>query len=244
MSTPPKKPLAHRLKDRYFEEADHPYVHFVRKVREVLEPDHVLVEPGCGRFAEVIRKFQGEARELIGIDPVEFEEESLGTDVRIVRGTLDATGLDTGSVDTMISRALMEHIEHPDRVFAEIARVLKPGGTYVFLAPNLGDYTALAAKLIPNRMHPWIVEKLEGRNPKDTFPAYFRCNTKGSLKRLTRANGLELESVEYLGQYPSYFLFNAPLFLAGTAYEKLISSTELLGFLRGWMLVVIRKPRG
>lgn len=243
MSTPQSKPpLAHRLKDRFFDEADHPYVHFERKVREVLRPHHLLVEPGCGRFAEVIRKFQGEARELVGIDPVDFEDESFGTDVRIVRGTLDATGLESNSVDTMISRALMEHIEHPDRVFAEIARVLKPGGAYVFLAPNLGDYTALAAKLIPNGLHPWIVEKVEGRNPKDTFPAYFRCNTKGSLKRLCRANALQLESVEYLGQYPSYFLFNAPLFLLGTAYEKLISSTDLLGFLRGWMLVVIRKP--
>jgi hypothetical protein len=36
-------------------------------------------------------------------------------------------------------------------------------------------------------------------------------------------------------------LFNAFLFLLGTAYEKVISRFELLRFLRGWILVTLRK---
>jgi hypothetical protein len=36
-------------------------------------------------------------------------------------------------------------------------------------------------------------------------------------------------------------LFNGALFLLGTAYEKLISRFEALHFLRGWILVVLKK---
>jgi SAM-dependent methyltransferase len=142
----------------------------------------------------------------------------------------------------MISRALMEHLPEPERAFREIRRVLKPGGRYVFLAPNLGDYTAWVAKLVPNRLHPWIVRMTEGRPTQDTFPAYFRCNTRRALRRLCGEAGLELESAEYLGQYPSYFLFNPVLFLVATGYEKLISRFDALGFLRGWLLVSLRRP--
>ena len=44
-----------------------------------------------------------------------------------------------------------------------------------------------------------------------------------------------------LKHFPAYFTFNPVLFYFATGYEKLISSTEKLRFLRGWLLVVIRK---
>jgi hypothetical protein len=36
-------------------------------------------------------------------------------------------------------------------------------------------------------------------------------------------------------------MFNGFLFLLATAYEKLISRFDALRFLRGWILVVLRK---
>lgn len=234
--------LTERLKRRWFAEDDHPYVHFERAVERHLTPDTVLLEAGCGRKAEVVRRFKGRAKELIGVDLVDFVPEGFDPDVRLVHGDIGDTGLPDESVDLMISRALMEHLPAPLPVFREVRRLLKPGGRYVFLAPNLGDYTAVAAKLIPNGLHPLVVRLTEGRPEQDTFPAYFRCNTKGALAKLCRSTGLELERLEYLGQYPAYFLFNPALFSLATAYEKLISRFDALGFLRGWLLVSVRKP--
>jgi hypothetical protein len=53
--------------------------------------------------------------------------------------------------------------------------------------------------------------------------------------------GIEIVSYEYLGQYPTYFMFNGLLFLVATGYEKLIRRFDALRFLRGWILVVLRK---
>lgn len=40
-----------------------------------------------------------------------------------------------GSFDSVVARALIEHVEEPERVIAEVARVLKPGGVLKFSAP-------------------------------------------------------------------------------------------------------------
>jgi len=97
------------------------------------------------------------------------------------------------------------------------------------------------ARIIPNRFHPWIVSKTEGRDEGDVFPTRYRTNTFGAVKKLADATGFEIVSFRYLGQYPSYFMFNGALFYLATGYEKLISSVEALGFLRGWIFGVLRR---
>jgi SAM-dependent methyltransferase len=239
---PPLPASVERLKARHFDENDHPYQHLERAIDRVLRPEDTVVEAGCGRTAPLLRRLQGRARRLIGIDLVEFALEEDLAGVELVRGSIDDTGLPSGSVDLVLSRALMEHLEHPRRAFAEIQRILRPGGRYLFLVPNLGDYGTLAALAIPNSLHPRIVRAVEGRDLEDTFPAYFRCSTRGSIRNLCDSTGLELLSCEYLGQYPAYLQFNGALFWLGTMYEKLISRFHALRFLRGWLLVEVRKP--
>jgi len=41
-----------------------------------------------------------------------------------------------GAFDLVVSLDLMEHVNHPDRVCAEVHRTLRPGGHYVFTAPT------------------------------------------------------------------------------------------------------------
>jgi hypothetical protein len=60
--------------------------------------------------------------------------------------------------------------------------------------------------------------------------------------RLAADAGLEVGEFRYLGQYPNYLMFNAALFLLGTGYDKLVTRFEALRFLRGWILVTLRRP--
>jgi hypothetical protein len=85
---------------------------------------------------------------------------------------------------------------------------------------------------------------MEGRDEEDVFPTYFKTNTFGAVKPWCQASDFELESFQYLGQYPVYFMFNGFLFILATGYEKLISRFEWLRFLRGWIFVTLRKPIG
>lgn len=239
---PDQRTRTERLRDRFFDSDDHPYHHLERAIQAHLRPDSVLLEAGCGRRAEVLRTFRGRAGRLIGVDLVEYEEDPELEELELVQGDIADTSLPSESVDLVISRALMEHLPDPRAAFAEIHRVLKPGGRYVYLVPNLGDYGSIVAKLTPNRLHPRIVKLVEGRAPKDTFPAFFRCNTRAAIKKWCDSTGLVLEDCRYLGQYPAYFMFNPVLFTLAAGYEKVISKFEALRFLRGWLLVEIGKP--
>ena len=235
--------LTERLKERWFGADEHPYTTYERRIAELLRPEHTLLEGGCGYGADILRKFEGRAARRIGCDVVEFRPEAAEGGIELHRADMARTGLPDACVDVMMSRAVLEHLEHPLEVFREVHRVLRPGGRFVFLTANVGDYASWISMVIPNRLHPLVVRLTEGRDEADTFPAFYRCNSRRTLSRLCRDSELELTSLEYHGQYPCYFMFNPVLFTVATGYEKLISSVDGLRFLRGWLLGVVTKPK-
>lgn len=231
--------LAQRLKDRYFQH-DHPYQVFESEVASHLRSWHTLLDAGCGRTAPILSKYRSRARRLIGVDLVDFDPAVQG--LELYRSDLGAIPLEDNTVDLAMARSVMEHVTDPQRVYGEIYRVLKPGGHFVFLTANLWDYASLIAAVIPNRLHPWIVSRTEGRKEQDVFPIAYRTNTRGAVEKWAKGAGFEITSFRYMGQYPSYFMFNGLLFLMATGYEKLIASFPALHFLQGWIFVTVRKP--
>lgn len=232
--------LATRLLEKYYGASPHPYKLFEQAVDSALRPESVLLDAGCGRTVPVLRKFSGRAARLIGVELVEFTDVPEGIEAH--RADLSAVPVPDASVDVIMSRSVFEHLDDPAAVYAEFARILKPGGRLIFLTANMWDYATLVARLVPNRFHPAIVAKVEGREEEDVFPVRYRTNTHGAVGRLAANAGLEIESFRYLGQYPNYFMFNGALFLLGTAYDKLVSRFDALRFLRGWILVTLRRP--
>ena len=135
----------------------------------------------------------------------------------------------------------MEHVEDTDSAYAEVGRVLKPGGKYIFLTPNRFDYASIIATIVPNRFHGRIVKATEGRDEVDTFPTHYQSNSFGKIRKLADANGLEIQHLERLGQYPSYLSFNRPLFWTGCLYEKLIDNAPGMEVLKGWIFCILKK---
>ena len=231
--------LAEQLMERFFGTDEHPYRTLEREVDKYVQPDHTLLDAGCGRTAPVLVKYRGKARRLIGVDLVEFDTAVDG--IELFNTDLDRIPVGDRTVDIVMCRSVMEHIADPPAVYREISRVMKSGGHFIFLTGNLWDYAALIAMLVPNRFHPWIVSRTEGRKEKDVFPIQYRTNTYGAIKKWATLADFEIVSFRYLGQYPSYFLFNGFLFLVATGYEKLLRRFNALGFLRGWIFVTLRK---
>lgn len=231
--------LAERLKQRYFRE-DHPYLLFEREVEALLRPGCTLLDAGCGRTAPILARFRGKAQRLIGVDLVEFAPPTDG--LELYNADLSEIPLKDGCVDVVMSRSVMEHVTDPLRVYAEIYRVLKPGGHFVFLTGNLWDYAAIIAMLVPNRLHPRIVAKTEGREEQDVFPVAYRTNTRSAIATWASLAGFETVAFRYLGQYPSYFMFNGFLFLLASGYEKMIRRIGPLNFLQGWIFAILRRP--
>ena len=236
------KSITLKLKENLFKLERHPYRIFEEEISRHLQKSHVLLDAGCGREASLLIRFQGKAKSLIGIDLVEFDANARGTDIELLNNDLAQIKLPNGSIDIAISRSVMEHVEKPLSVYGEIFRILKPGGYFIFLAPNLGHYSALISKLIPNRFHSSIVLRTEGRREEDTFPTYYRSNTFQTIRDLAKRTGFELVSFKYPGQHPSYFMFNPILFLLTAGYEKVVAKFEIFRYLRGWLLVALKKP--
>lgn len=196
--------LSEKLLRKYYRDSEHPYSLFEDCVGKLLSPDSVLLDAGCGRTVPVLRKFQGRAARLIGVELVDFTDVPVGIETH--NSDLARLPLPDASVDLIMSRSVFEHLVDPDSVYREFSRVLKPGGRIVFLTANLWDYGTMVARLIPNRFHARIVKAVEGRPEEDTFPTAYKTNTRGDVDRLAANAGLAVEAFEYLNQYPNSLL--------------------------------------
>ncbi len=232
--------LSERLLQRYYGDSEHPYRSYELAVNRLLTNGGTLLDAGCGRTVPVLKKYLGRAGRLIGVELVDFTDVPPG--IETYNADLAKLPLPDACVDLIMSRSVFEHLADPDAVYREFARVLKPGGAVVFLTANMWDYGTLVARMVPNRFHAPIVRTVEGRADEDTFPTQYKTNTPGAVHRLAAQSGLQVEAFRYLSQYPNYLLFNGGLFFIGMCYEKLVSRFEALRFLRGWILVTLRKP--
>jgi len=233
--------LADRLRERFYRDEEHPYRIFQAEVTKHLVPSATLLDAGCGRTAPVLERFRGRAARLIGVDLVDFQSDA--PDLELHRCDLASMPIETNSVDIVMARSVMEHVTRPREVYSEVYRVLRPGGIFIFLTANLWDYASLIAKVVPNRFHPWIVARTEGRHEEDVFPIAYRTNTRGAVRHWAAQTGFHVEQFRYLGQYPSYFQFNGVLFALATGYQKAVSRVRALNFLDGWILAILRKSR-
>ena len=142
--------------------------------------------------------------------------------------------------DACVSNWVLEHVEHPEAHFKEVARVLRPNGVYCFRTPNLFHYVSLGARLVPHSVHLAVANRLRGlaREAHDPYPTFYRANTTGSLRRLVRDAGLNLDSLELLEPEPSYGTINALLFYPMMMYERVVNATALFSKLRTTILGV------
>lgn len=228
------------LMARNYRPEDHPYRHYERMIAAVLQPEHTILDAGCGRSAPVLSRYIGQADKLIGVDLEDYTASS--SDIQYIQGNIASIDVPDESVDVVISRAVLEHVSDAEAVFDEISRILKPGGSFICLTPNLWDYVSIISYVVPNRFHPYIINKTEGRELEDVFPAYYQANTHRRVRRLCKRSGLVLRDFQWLSQYPASFMFSAVLFRIAMWYEKLISRVAALACLRGWILFQAVKP--
>ncbi|MDI7277270.1 MAG: methyltransferase domain-containing protein [Anaerolineae bacterium] len=195
-------------------------------LRQHLHPDSLILDAGCGQ-AGIVARARGRAR-AVGLD-VSFEGYRDAVDLPdLVCGDLAALPFAAGSFTVVASSWVFEHLAEPQRVFAEFARVLRPGGVLVFLTPNARSYAILGSRLAPGRLQKALVWRLYRRPEVFTFRTYYRANTPRQLGRLLSRAGFACEALHLVGD-PTYVAFNEPLYRLGVLYERLTDSPRLRG---------------
>jgi SAM-dependent methyltransferase len=120
--------------------------------RLALRPGMTVLDLGCGEGRHAFEAYRRGAH-VIAVDHGLAEvtttrqwlaaiaaagEAPPGARAGVVRGDLRALPVPDGSVDRVIAAEVLEHVPDDDAAFAEIARVLKPGGRAAITVPRYG----------------------------------------------------------------------------------------------------------
>ncbi len=99
------------------------------------EPGALLVDVGCGE-GQVSRLAAAAGMTVIGVDPSGLqiaEAERRGGGPTYCRAGADALPVRDGAAAAVVACLVFEHIDDLDAAIDEVARVLRPGGRFLFL---------------------------------------------------------------------------------------------------------------
>jgi SAM-dependent methyltransferase len=149
------------------------------------------------------------------------------------------------SVDLLHCEHVLEHLADPAALMAEVTRVLKPGGRFVFVTPNARSYIAIAARAVPLRLRRKVIERLRGHlSTGDNHPTFYRANTPKTLRRLASWDRLEFVRLDGFVSEPCYTTGLPIVHLFAVAWHRLLEYCRLERALGITLLGVLQKPAG
>jgi SAM-dependent methyltransferase len=161
---------------------------FYRHVRDIAQRIQArrILNFGAGRG---LSGPAGEVRDLrqlgevwaCDIDPVVLQNPWAHHTLLIREG--EAIALPAESFDLIVSDWTFEHVADPKIVAHELLRLLRPGGMICARTPKRWGYPAIAARLVPNRLHTAVLRWAQpGRQTRDVFPTHYKLNTPSQVR--------------------------------------------------------------
>jgi len=176
--------------------------------RQHATPQARVLDLGCGRGG-VMELLADHVALPVGVDPdLSSLVEYRAPVVRRAVALADALPFPEASFDLVLCSWVIEHLANPQAAFSEVARVLRPGGHFVFLTPNALNYVVVINRLIPA----WVQRRLVPRK----------------LDALLRRAGLRCEAFYFIGD-PSYVALHKILFWVGVLLERITDGRPLRG---------------
>jgi SAM-dependent methyltransferase len=200
----------------------------------------ILLDIGCGRGLETARVYRERAVFSVGVDLAEAVRENQ-TVAHRVRGEAMALPFGTESVDIAVCQELIEHLASPEAFFREVARVLRPGGVFLLMTPNLLAWPTLVSRALPYALHQRLNRQLFGIDDRDVFPTYYRANTVPALDRALGLAGLSRVDLRMYQPSPGLLTFSLPLTWLEIVGTRLARRWSLLTPLRYVILAAYEK---
>jgi SAM-dependent methyltransferase len=194
-------------------------------VRRHIRPAARVLDLGCGAGG-VMELFSAQVALPAGVDPHLPSLRAARDDaMRLTQAVADHLPFADAAFDVVTCSWVLEHVHEPARVLAEVRRVLRPGGRFVFLTPNAANFVTRVNRMVPRLAQTRLVRALYGRAEDDTFPVVYRANTLGALRRL--AAGAGMDPIELTTVHdPTYLAFNDLAFAISAALEQRIADAR------------------
>lgn len=214
-------------------------------LRQHTGPEVRWLDIGCGHQvlptwrASQETQLVSNCKSVVGVD---FDRPSLRSHRTIrFRAQADISRLPfpDGSFDLVTANMVVEHLDDPDTQFREAARVLRPGGVFIFHTPNANGYFAVLSGLVPEALKGVLIRVLDGRPREDVFKIHYKANTEAAVDRLAAASGLEVTELK-LFLTDAVFALVPPLALAELALIRLLMMERLRRY-RTNIIAVLRK---
>ncbi|OGY58497.1 MAG: hypothetical protein A3H06_02140 [Candidatus Colwellbacteria bacterium RIFCSPLOWO2_12_FULL_44_13] len=186
--------------------------------------DQTVLDAGCGAGG-LISEFKTLAKTLIGVDS---DSEALSNNHIVdqkILGDLENLPQQENSIDIVSCEFVLEHLRSPERVFAEFARVLKPGGRLIFLTPNHYNPIMILSRITPLTIH-HLFRKYFLKRTEKPYKTYYAANSYNTIIKLGAEVGLVVGEIKRAGN-PEYLCFSKLTVLPSVLLEKIINRSSL-----------------
>jgi ubiquinone/menaquinone biosynthesis C-methylase UbiE len=219
------------------------------RLKSHVSPDSQWLDIGCGHqllpewmpgTVEDTKVILARCKKLVGIDRDLVSLAQHNAIQHKVCGELHQLPFKDEAFNLATANMVIEHIEQPEAMLREIARVLKPGGLFLFHTPNARGYSTLVARMIPSRLAPHLSHFLMGRALADVYPTFYRLNTHSSISSAAARTGLRVVECTHLASSAQARMLG-PVVIVELLLIKLLRLQALASF-RTNIIAVLQKP--
>jgi SAM-dependent methyltransferase len=136
-------------------------------------------------------------------------------------GNIEALPFADGVFDLVTANMVIEHVQNPEPLFAEVHRILSPEGRLIVHTPNGRGYTTALARIIPEGQRAAMAKLLLGRDHRDVYPTYYRANTVEQLEALAGRASLAVDDIRLVQSSPQTIAI-PPLLLLELGLARLL----------------------
>jgi ubiquinone/menaquinone biosynthesis C-methylase UbiE len=208
-----------------------------------LRANQIVLDVGSGRECAFARHRNPAMHTTIVALDVSREQLVANRDVdgKIVANVTDGLPVQSDMVDLIASRSVLEHIEDMELFVKESSRVLRSEGYFIHEFTSKFAPFALINQMLPSRLSKKLMKFLMPEKIGICgFPAvYDRCYYS-ALKKLLRANQLELVNTTFSYYQSRYWNFLFPMFVLSALYETVVRRLDARN-LCAYLLIVARK---